>query len=199
MDVRAVVFDVGGVLTTSPFDVWAAYAREVGLEPEALRAALREGGSDSSFARFGRGEITLEEVDAAYERFSVAEIVHRTISFLEVRPEVVRAVERLKEEGLKVAALTNDWPVDGPRRYSSRVDWDLVVRSSVEGVSKPDPRIYELTCERLDVEPPAAVFLDDLDYNVEGARAVGMYGIHFVDPDEALAELEGLVGFGLRA
>lgn len=198
MDVRAVVFDVGGVLTTSPFEVWATYAREVGLEPDALRAALRADGPDGAFARFGRGEITIEEVDAAYEGFSVTEIVNRTISGLEVRDEVVRAVERLRDEGLKVAALTNDWPVDGPRRYSSRVDWDLVVRSSVEGVSKPDPRIYELTCERLGVEPPASVFLDDLEPNVEGARTVGMHGIHFVDPDEALAELEGLVGFGLR-
>lgn len=199
MDVRAVVFDVGGVLTTSPFDLWAEYAEEIGLGVDGLWDALRDGGPDGAFARFGRGELTLEEVDVAYEGFPVAEIVNRTITGLEVRLEVVRAAERLREAGLKLGVLTNDWPLDGPRRYSSSFEWDFVVRSSVEGIAKPDPRIYEITCERLGVEPQAAVFLDDLEHNVEGARQVGMHGTHFVDPDEALAELERLAGVSLRA
>ena len=76
--------------------------------------------------------------------------------------------------------------------------FDVVVESSVVGVRKPDPAFYTMACEALDVEPSACVFLDDLGVNLKPARAMGMTTIKVVDPDEALAELEAVVGFPLR-
>jgi putative hydrolase of the HAD superfamily len=63
---------------------------------------------------------------------------------------------------------------------------------------KPDPRIYELTCEQLDVDPSEVVFLDDLGINLKPAAQMGMTTIKVVDPDVALAELESVVGFSVR-
>jgi putative hydrolase of the HAD superfamily len=77
--------------------------------------------------------------------------------------------------------------------------FDVVVESAVEGIRKPDPRIYELVCERLDVTADACVFLDDLGVNLKPARAMGMTTIKVVDPNEALAELGGHLGLDLVA
>ena len=75
--------------------------------------------------------------------------------------------------------------------------FDEVIQSSVEGCRKPEPRIYEIACERLGVEPAACVFLDDLGINLKPARAMGMTTIKVVDPEEAIGELEAVVGFPL--
>ena len=72
-----------------------------------------------------------------------------------------------------------------------------MVESSVEGLRKPDPRIYLLVCERLEVEPHEAAFLDDLGVNLKAARALGMTTIKVDDPAVALAELEAVLGFAL--
>jgi epoxide hydrolase-like predicted phosphatase len=76
--------------------------------------------------------------------------------------------------------------------------FDAVVESAVEGMRKPDPRIYELACERLDVKPAEAIFLDDIGRNLKTARQLGMATIKVDDPDQALGELEALLGFALR-
>ena len=75
--------------------------------------------------------------------------------------------------------------------------FDELIQSSVEGCRKPEPRIYEIACERLGVEPAACVFLDDLGVNLKPARSMGMTTIKVVDPEEAIAELEAVVGFPL--
>ena len=75
--------------------------------------------------------------------------------------------------------------------------FDAVLESRVLGVRKPDPRFYELACEALSVQPNECVFLDDLGVNLKPARALGMHTIKVADPDEAVAELEELLGLGL--
>ena len=75
--------------------------------------------------------------------------------------------------------------------------FDVVVESAVEGLRKPDPRIYELVCARLEVAPAEAVFLDDLGVNLKPARALGMTTIKVTDPDSALSELTAVLGFPL--
>ena len=76
--------------------------------------------------------------------------------------------------------------------------FDEIIESSVVGVRKPEPRFYEIACERLGVDPSECVFLDDLGINLKPARAMGMQTIKVVDPDVALAELETIVGISLR-
>jgi putative hydrolase of the HAD superfamily len=75
--------------------------------------------------------------------------------------------------------------------------FDVVIESSKVGVRKPDPRFYEMACKELDIEPHEAVFLDDLGINLKPAKAMGMTTIKVVTPDQALADLEAVVGFPL--
>ena len=114
------------------------------------------------------------------------------------RPEMARAIERIRAEGLRVAALTNNWPSIDERPSSAGWDafpFDVIVESAVVGLRKPDPRIYELVLSKLDVDADAAVFLDDLGINLKPARAMGMTTIKVTDPAAALAELSGVLGF----
>ena len=119
------------------------------------------------------------------------------------RPSMLTALRRIRAEGLKTAALTNNWrPDDSDETVASRTPalgelFDVIVESAIEGLRKPDPRIYELTCSRLDVDLGASVFLDDLGVNLKSARALGMMTIKVGDPEVALAELETVLGFSL--
>jgi putative hydrolase of the HAD superfamily len=118
------------------------------------------------------------------------------------RPEMLTAITRIHESGLKTAALTNNWVADDGVGMQERVPeladvFDLIIESSIVGLRKPDPRIYELVCERLDVEPTAAIFLDDLGVNLKPARAMGMTTIKVDDPHDAIAELEAALGLAL--
>jgi putative hydrolase of the HAD superfamily len=117
------------------------------------------------------------------------------------RPEMTRAIGLLRDAGLRVGALTNNWaqPGDRTRRGPRDLGFHTVVESAVEGIRKPDPRIYALVCERLDVTPEVCVFLDDLGINLKPARAMGMTTIKVIDPTEALVELGGHLGLDLIA
>ena len=119
---------------------------------------------------------------------------------LKARPEMVTAIGSIRRHGLKTAALTNNW-ADAPDATSGRGpagEWfDVVVESAVEGLRKPDPRIYRLVCERLGVTPAETVFLDDLGANLKPAQELGMTTIKVADPEAALADLEVALGFGL--
>jgi putative hydrolase of the HAD superfamily len=117
----------------------------------------------------------------------------------EVRPQMVEAVRRCHAR-LKTAMLTNNWMVDdeGGRLDDLLPLFDVVVESAKAGVRKPDPRFYELACERLEIEPAEAVFLDDIGANLKPARQMGMTTIKVTDPDQAIADLEAVVGFALR-
>ena len=116
---------------------------------------------------------------------------------------MIAAIRAIKQRGLKVGALTNNWAPSepqadhGPHALGRLGDFDVVVESAVEGLRKPDPRIYELACERLGISPDEAVFLDDLGVNLKPARALGMTTIKVEDPATALAELAGVLGFAL--
>jgi putative hydrolase of the HAD superfamily len=113
---------------------------------------------------------------------------------------MLAAIERIRARGLRVGALTNDWRRDGAGPESALRDaFDAFVESSVVGLRKPDPRIYELACRQLGVAPAEAVFLDDIGYNLKAARALGMTTLKVDDPAHALAELERLLGFPLAA
>jgi len=115
---------------------------------------------------------------------------------------MLAAIGRIREEGLRVAALTNNWvaeeetPRDAPRLEPL---FDVFVESSVEGLRKPDPAIYKLVCARLDVAPEAAVFLDDIGSNLKTARQLGMTTLKVDTPEAALDELQALLGFSLEA
>ena len=206
--IHAVVFDLGGVVFPSPFDAFDAYDHAHGLAPGTVRALIRTSSEQGAWAALERGELqmpdffTALEAEAADNGFvlDARRLMEGIGNRLGPRPQMVRAIERIREEGLKTAALTNNWVATEGTPVTSdlaRLAFDVVVESSVEGLRKPDPRIYELTLDRLGVEPPATVFLDDLGINLKPARAMGMTTIKVVDPDVALAELGRVLGFPL--
>ncbi|HEY7135800.1 MAG TPA: HAD-IA family hydrolase [Acidimicrobiia bacterium] len=210
MAYRAVIFDLGGVVFPSPFDVFADYERAHGLPDRFIRTVVAENAERSAWAGLERGELAMndfivafsEECKAAGGDVDAAELMTAIAAGFGPRPAMTRAIARLRDAGLRTAALTNNWAHDDRRPDERGTDvvaslFDVVVESAVVGLRKPDPRIYELTCARLDVTAHETVFLDDLGVNLKPARALGMTTIKVVDPDDALRELGAVLDVAL--
>ena len=206
-DIEAVLFDFGGVILTSPFEAFAAYERDRGLPKGFIRGLNATNPDANAWAQLERGSVDFDEFCSLFEaeaRAAGYEVDARTVVALlrgEPRPAMVEAVRRCGER-LKTALLTNNFSTVADRGsdVAHIVEmFDVVVESSKVGVRKPDPRFYEMACRLLDIEPSAAVFLDDLGVNLKPARAMGMQTIKVGDPDVAIAELEAAVGFSVRA
>ena len=204
------IFDLGGVVFPSPIDVFRSYEQEHGLPHRFLSEVVLTDVEGGAWARLERGELTVAEFctefeaecAAAGERIDATALMGAVAGGFDPRPEMVRALRTLRVRGLRTGALTNNWAAEpgdaGERGLTTLADlFDTVVESAVEGLRKPDPRIYELVCARLEVSPEESVFLDDLGVNLKAARALGMTTIKVVDPAAALAELGEVVGFAL--
>lgn len=206
---KAVLFDFGGVILSSPFEAFNHYERANGLPIDFLRGLNATDPHDNAWARLERNEVGFDEFCDLFEleaKVSGHTIDARAVMASmagDVRPQMVEAIRQCKAAGLKTALLTNNWvSLDERDPVSERDDvlqlFDVVIESSKVGVRKPDPRFYELACVALDIEPEEAVFLDDLGINLKPARTMGMVTIKVGDPDKAIAELEAVVGFPLR-
>jgi putative hydrolase of the HAD superfamily len=207
--IQAVLWDVGGVILSSPFEAFAAYEREHGLPEGFIRGLNASDGDRNAWAKLERGEVDREEFAVLFEaearakggKLSAADVLEALEGH--VRPEMVEAIRRCREH-LKLACLTNNLApdprkaVDHDRLKHVMEMFDVVVESSKAGCRKPERRFYEIACEGLGVEPEACVFLDDLGINLKPARAMGMTTIKVLSPDQALSELESVVGFPLR-
>ena len=211
MTLRAVLFDLGGVVFPSPFDAFDAYEAAAGLPPGFVRRVIAHSAEAGAWERLERSEVTFEEFCAQLEdeargfggELDARRLMAAVSRGLGPRPEMVDAIATIRGAGLRIGALTNNWapegePTDGRPHSLGHVGlFDVVVESAVEGLRKPDPRIYEITCDRLGVSPDEVVFLDDLGVNLKPARAMGMVTIKVVDPHAALAELGACLGLDL--
>ncbi|PRY48195.1 putative hydrolase of the HAD superfamily [Geodermatophilus tzadiensis] len=209
--VRAVVFDLGGVITESPMLAFAAYEREAGL-PEGLIRRLNSTDPDTNaWARYERNELDVEGFVDTFEAEALAAghrvDARRVLAALhgELRPEMVAAVRALRAAGLPLGMLSNNVaPMERTGRLAELLDlFDAVVESSVEGVRKPEPEIYRRALARLseavgrELAFADCAYLDDLGINLKPARALGMHTVKVVDPADALAELSALTGVPL--
>jgi putative hydrolase of the HAD superfamily len=203
--IRAVLWDFGGVILSSPFEAFRHYEEQHGLPTEFIRSVNATDPHTNAWARLERAEIAAEEFDAAFAEESAA-LGHRVpgadvLALLagEVREEMVVALDRVKEAGLRTACLTNNVAGGAARPDVDAVmaRFDLILESSKVGVRKPEPEFYALACERLGVEPTECVFLDDLGVNLKPARALGMATIKVDDPRRALIELGDVLGLAL--
>ena len=207
----AVLFDFGGVITTSPFEAFARLEAERGLPAGLIRRINATDADGNAWALFERAEIDAATFDARFadEARSLGHELRGedvlAVLVGDVRPGMVRALDRLVALGLRIGCITNNVPSgDGPgmardagkaaRVAEVLARFEVVVESSVEGVRKPDPRIYAIACERLGVLPEACVFLDDLGVNCKGAARLGMAAIKVADERQALTELERVLG-----
>jgi putative hydrolase of the HAD superfamily len=205
--IRAVMFDLGGVITTSPFEAFARFEADQGLPPGFIRAVNATNPDDNAWARLERSEIDVDAFGAQWAAEAGArghEVDGRLVLEMlagDVRPQMVAAVETCRTV-YKTACLTNNFGpaerVVSPEMAAVYALFDVVLESRVLGVRKPDPRFYELACSTVGVEPEESVFLDDLGVNLKPARALGMRTIKVTEPGQALAELEDVLGLSCK-
>lgn len=206
-DARALLLDFGGVLTPSVGrqfrDFENAHDLPKGTIFQALAEAYGSGGDDSDIARLERGELATAEFEQRLA-VSFAEAGHdipadgliaRLFTRMTPGGRIWDASRRLRDAGVLTAVLSNSWGVDAYPTHLLADHFDDVVISAEVQLRKPDPAIFTLAADRLDVPVAACVFVDDLELNVEAARAVGMTAIHH-DGDEGrvLAELSDHFG-----
>ncbi|HVF31965.1 MAG TPA: HAD family phosphatase [Acidimicrobiales bacterium] len=205
--IEAVLFDLHGVLTSSPWEGLASVGTAAGhTQEEVLAVMLGDYATDDDhpWHRLERGEIGLGEYLPEVLQLAAAAGVEldfeRLRGFNErirVHDDVVETVRRLRAAGLRTGVVTNNIKeASAGWRALLPVDelFDVVVDSSAVGVRKPDPAIFAVALDRLGgIAPEAAVFLDDAPGNVEGARRAGLHAIHVEDVAIALAELDTLL------
>jgi len=209
--IEAVIWDFGGVFTTSPFEAFARYEREHGIPVGVIRKINSTNHESNAWAMFERSAIDFAGFDAAFAeeaRMLGYEIPGRDVVALlagDFRPEMIEALRRIKAK-FRTGCITNNMPSDANSAvatsrsiYSREIMelFDELIESSKIGIRKPDPRIYLMMCEKLRVKPNACVYLDDLGGNLKPARALGMTTIKVESGPQAIAELEAATGMKL--
>ena len=209
--IKAVLWDFGGVITSSPFDAFTNFEKAEGLPADFIRRVNSQNPDTNAWAKLERSEVDAAGFDALFREESRGlghEVSGAQILKLlagQIRPRVVDALKVCKSHG-KVGCITNNAPIgkgasmtDDPERARQASEvlelFDHVIESSKAGIRKPNPRIYEMMCEVLDVEPSACVYLDDLGINLKPARAMGMTTIKVLNEDQLLSDLSEATGF----
>jgi len=197
----ALIVDFGGVLTTSIWPAFASFCESEGLAPETVRELFR---GDAGALALLRGLETGELSDAEFERrfgglLGLAEhegLIGRMFAGLRPDEQMIAAVRAARRSGVPTGLISNSWGLGIYDRAPINL-FDATVISGEVGLHKPQPEIYRLACERLAVEPEAAVFVDDLRENCAGAEQVGMTAVLHRDTRETIARLEELLGMTL--
>lgn len=208
-EVQAIVSDFGGVLTTPLLGSFMAFQDQTGISTEvlgkAMQAVAEEDGENPLYA-LERGESTevafLERLSDGLEpllghRPQMHRFKEIYFEALDPNPQMIKLMRELKAEGYRMAMLTNNVREWEPLwRTMLPVDeiFETVVDSGFVGCRKPEPRIYELTLERIGMPAEACLFVDDLPHNCEGARNAGMGAVHFRDNEQAVAEIRAALG-----
>jgi putative hydrolase of the HAD superfamily len=211
MMIEAVIWDFGGVLTTSPFEAFARFEIERGLPADIIRRTNASNHWDNAWAKFERAEIDIETFDRLFAAESLAlgaEVRGKDVLPLlsgDLRPDMVEALRRVTAK-FKTGCITNNLPANsigsrgGRSIYIAEVMtlFDHVIESAKIGLRKPDLRIYRMMVEALDVDPRHCVYLDDLGVNLKPAREMGMTTIKVFNASQAIAELEAATKLSLR-
>jgi putative hydrolase of the HAD superfamily len=209
--IEAVIWDFGGVLTSSPFEAFARFEAERGLPVDIIRRTNATNHWENAWAKFERAEVDIDAFDHLFAAESLAlgaEVRGKDVLPLlsgDLRPEMVEALRRVKAK-FKTGCITNNLPANSIGSASGRslyiaevmVLFDHVIESAKIGLRKPDPRIYRMMVEALNVDPKHCVYLDDLGVNLKPAREMGMTTIKVTNASQAIDELEAATGLSLR-
>ena len=204
--IEAVIFDIGGVLTTSPVQSIRTYETRAGLTSGALRSLLAS--HEGAWSRFEKSELSPHAFVAAFEEEALglglsidgSAFLAAFFEELVVREEMLAVVSFLKGRWALGAITNNVSRSDGTAAGGALVLedlFDVVIESSKVGLRKPDLRIYLMACEQLGVDPSAAVFLDDFGINLKAARQLGMTTIKVDETTAAIDELASVLGIEL--
>ncbi len=211
---QAVIFDFGGVITSSPFEAFNRLEDERGLPRDFIRSVNAKNPHGNAWAQFERAEIDARRFDVLFEAEAEAlghPLEGRAVLAVlsgSIRPAMVTALDQLAAAGYRLACITNNVPSGhgaGMARSGDAKDayeqvfarFEAVIESSKVGLRKPDPRIYELMCETLGLAAADCVYLDDLGINCKPAAALGMAAIKVTSGQQALADLSALLGMEL--
>jgi putative hydrolase of the HAD superfamily len=211
MMIEAVIWDFGGVLTSSPFEAFARFETERGLPVDIIRRTNATNHWENAWAKFERAEVDIDAFDHLFAAESLAlgaEVRGKDVLPLlsgDLRPEMVEAL-RCAKVRFKTGCITNNLPANAIGSASGRslyiaevmVLFDHVIESAKIGLRKPDPRIYQMMVEALGVDPRNCVYLDDLGVNLKPAREMGMKTIKVTSASQAISELEAATGLSLR-
>lgn len=210
MTFNTVIFDFGGVITTSPFEAFNRMEAARGLPKDFVRSVNARNPDDNAWAKFERAECNAAEFDALFAAEALA-LGHEldgasVIACLsgDIRPNVVAALDVLKSKGFALGCITNNVPsgkgagMAGSDEKAAAISavmerFDHIIESSKAGVRKPDPRIYAMMCAALTVAPSQCIYLDDLGINCKPAAAMGMAAIKVTSGDQALQDLGALL------
>ncbi len=214
MNYTTVIWDFGGVITTSPFEAFNRLEAEKGIPQNSVRRINSANPDSNAWARFERAELDkagFDEAFAAEARAIGVELRGSEVLAVlagDVRPNMVATLDRLKAEGFTISCITNNVPAgkgagmamdDGKAAQVAEImtRFDHIIESSKAGVRKPDPRIYQMMCEALSVEPVECIYLDDLGINCKPAAALGMAAIKVSGEQQALTDLSNLLDMQL--
>jgi putative hydrolase of the HAD superfamily len=208
-EIRGVICDFGGVLTTPLMDAFLTFQDEIGVSIEAFGEAMRalaDEDGDIPLYKLERGEISEAEfsdqiADGLEPILGHRPQIHRfsEVMFAGLQPNrpMIELMEELKASGRRMAMLTNNVKEWEPRwRPMLPVDeiFETVVDSGFVGHRKPEPAIYEMTLEEIGLPAENCLFVDDLEPNIDAARTLGINAVHFRDNEQAIAEIRAAVG-----
>ncbi|MBR5596296.1 MAG: HAD family phosphatase [Lachnospiraceae bacterium] len=195
--VNTVVFDIGMVLV---YFRWRELFSQLGFEGEKFETIAKATVQNPWWNEFDKGNISVEEIEEKYilsapeYREDIKQIYQHADEFVEMYDYTYSWIRDLKTRGYKVYVLSNWSEIAYEKNKDTHLkfleEMDGGILSFREGLIKPDKRIYQLLCERYQINPLEAVFLDDNLANVKAAIEYGMHGIHFVEESQAKQELE---------
>ncbi|MCH2322245.1 MAG: HAD-IA family hydrolase [Hyphomicrobiales bacterium] len=203
MKYKAIIWDFGGVITSSPFDAFNEFEEVNGLPKDIIRTINSENPDMNAWAQFESNSITIDQFDDLFLKEAKAkgfDIKGRDIIKLlkgSIRENMVSFLRELKSN-FKLGCITNNVKPSSEENTDNETKeamsiFDHVIESSIVGIRKPNPEIYMMSCDALNVSPDQCIYLDDLGINLKPARELGMTTIKVIQPEDAIQEVRNLL------
>ena len=203
MKYKAIIWDFGGVITSSPFDAFNEFEEVNGLPKDIIRTINSENSDMNAWAQFESNSITIDQFNDLFLKEAKAkgfDIKGRDIIKLlkgSIRENMVSFLRELKSN-FKLGCITNNVKPSSEENTDNETKeamsiFDHVIESSIVGIRKPNPEIYMMSCDALNVSPDQCIYLDDLGINLKPARELGMTTIKVIQPEDAIQEVRNLL------
>ena len=203
MKYKAIIWDFGGVITSSPFEAFNKFEEANGLPKDIIRTINSENSDMNAWAQFESNSITIDQFNDLFLKEAKAkgfDIKGRDIIKLlkgSIRESMVSFLRELKSD-FKLGCITNNVKPSSEENTDNETKeamsiFDHVIESSIVGIRKPNPEIYMMSCDALNVSPDQCIYLDDLGINLKPARELGMTTIKVIQPEDAIQEVRNLL------